>query len=134
MSLPALKRSQLAAGIGAVAAIAIVGSIAWGFAQQLVLAHQMRAEERRLEQAVATEQAHHDELVAQVEYAQSDEYVEHWARGEAKMSKPGEVAVVVVTDSGEAPSPEAQPTLTPQPQTQPFWITVWELLFGQSGR
>jgi len=87
--LPKPNRSQLVVGVSIVFALAIVGGLVWRFGQQLVLARQMRAEEDRLEQAVATEEAHRQDLVAQLEYVQSDEYVEHWARKEVKMAKPG---------------------------------------------
>jgi hypothetical protein len=134
MSLPKPNRSQVAAGVAAVIAVAVVGGLAWGFGQQLVLARQMRIEERRLEQLVAAEQARHDELVAQSEYVGSDEYVEHWARAEAKMARLGEVAVVVLTDSGAGPDVEVEPTPTPEPEVQSFWARLRELLLGLSDR
>ena len=134
MRLPNLNRSQLAFGLAIVVALAIVGGIAWGFGQQLTLARQMQAEETRLEQTVAAEQAHHDELVVQLEHVRSDEYVEHWARAKLKMAKRGEVAVVVVTDADEEPADDTQPIPTPKPESQPFWVELWELLFAPSGR
>ena len=134
MSLPKPNRSQFAFGVVVAIMLAIVGGLAWGFAQQLALARQMRMEEVRLEQAVAAGQARHDDLVAQLAYVQSDEYVEHWARGEAKMARPGEVAVVVLTDSSEEPAADAQPTLSSESEAQPFWIELWELVFAPSGR
>jgi cell division protein FtsB len=134
MSLPKPNRSQVAVGVAAVIAVAVVGGFAWGFGQQLVLARQMRIEERRLEQLVAAEQARHDELVAQSEYVRSDEYVEHWARAEAKMSRPGEVAVVVLTDSSAGPDVDVEPTPTPEPEVQSFWARLRELILGLSPR
>ncbi len=134
MSLPKPNRSQLAVGVATTIALAIVGTLVWGFGQQLALARQMRAEEMQLKQTVAAEQARHDDLVAQSEYVRSDEYVEHWARGEAKMAKPGEVSIVVLTDSSEEPAGDAQPTLTLEPEAQPFWVELWELVFAPSGR
>ncbi len=134
MSLPMPKRSQLAVGVVVALAFVIVGGLAWGFGQQLALARQMRAEEKRLEQTVAAEQARHDDLVAQLKYVQSDEYVEHWARGKRKMARPGEVAVVVPTDLGEEPAGEAQPMPAPEPEAQPFWVELWELVFAPSGQ
>jgi cell division protein FtsB len=134
MPLPKPNRSQLAVGLAAVVALTIVGGLVWGFGQQLVRARQMRVEETRLEQIAVTEQARHDDLVAQLEYVRSDEYVERWAREDAKMSKTGEVVVVVPTGSDEEPATDAQPTPTPDPDTQPFWIDLWESIFRPSGQ
>jgi len=133
MTLPKPNRSQLAVGVAVVIALAIVGGIAWGFGQQLSLARQMRAEEKRLEQAVADEEARHDDLVAQLEYVKSDEHVEHWARKEMKMARPGEVAVVPLVSAGEEPAGDAQPTPTPVPESRPFWVEWGESLFGPAG-
>ena len=134
MSLPKPNRSQVAVGVVVAVAVAVVGGLAWGFGQQLVLARQMRIEEKRLEQFVAAEQARHDELVARSEYVRSDEYVEHWARAEAKMARPGEVAVVVLTDSSAGPDVNVEPTPTPEPEVQSFWARLHELILGLSDR
>ena len=134
MSLPKPNRSQVAVGVVVAVAVAVVGGLAWGFGQQLVLARQMRIEEKRLEQLVAAEQTRHDELVARSEYAGSDEYVEHWARAEAKMTRPGEVAVVVLTDSSAGPDVDVEPTPTPEPEVQSFWARLRELVLGLSPR
>jgi cell division protein FtsB len=134
MSLPKPNRSQVAVGVVVAVAVAVVGGLAWGFGRQLVLARQMRTEEKRLEQLVAAEQARHDELVAQSEYVGSDEYVEHWARAEAKMARPGEVAVIVLTDSSAGPGVDVEPTPTPEPEVQSFWARLHELILGLSPR
>jgi cell division protein FtsB len=134
MSLPKPNRSQVAVGVVVAVAVAVVGGLVWGFGQQLVLARQMRLEEKRLEQLVAAEQARHDELVARSEYVRSDEYVEHWARAEAKMTRPGEVAVVVLTDSSAGPDVDVEPTPTPEPERQSFWARLRELVLGLSPR
>ena len=134
MSLPKPNRSQVAVGVVVAVAVAVVGGLAWGFGQQLVLARQMRIEEQRLEQLVAAEQARHDELIAQSEYVGSDEYVEHWARAEAKMARAGEVAVVVLTDSSAGPDVDVEPTPTLEPERQSFWAKLRELVLGLSPR
>jgi cell division protein FtsB len=130
MSFPRPNRSQLAVGVVAVIVIAVVGGLVWAFGQQLMRARQMRAEEMRLERSVAAEQARHDELVAQLEYVQSDEYVEQWAREDAKMARPGEVVVVVRKDSAAGLVVDAPSTPVPEPESQLFWTEFWELIFG----
>ena len=134
MSLPKPKRNQIAVGVAVAVAVAVVGGLAWGFARQIALARQMRMEERRLEQLVAAEQARHEELVGRAEYVGSDEYVEHWARAEAKMARRGEVAVVVLADEVEEPAAEVAPTLTPEPETRSFWARLRGVFFRRSGR
>jgi cell division protein FtsB len=128
------KRSQLAVGVAVTIAMAIVGGLAWGFGQQLMLARQMRSEESNLERLVAAEQARHEELAAQLEYVRSDEYVEHWARAEAKMARAGEIAVIVLADSDEGPADDGQPAPTPEPEAKPFWVEWWELVFPPGGQ
>ncbi len=130
MPLLKLNRSQLATIVAIIAVLAAVGIIVWGFAQQLALARQLYAEEKHLEQAVATEQAHHEELTARLEYVKSDEYVEYWARTEARMAKPGEMAVVLVDNSDEEPVAETEPAPSPEPEERSFWTELWELVFG----
>ena len=134
MSLPKPNRSQLAVGVIITIAVAIMGGMVWGFGQQLALARQVRAEETWLEQRVADEQVHHDELTEQLEYVRSNEHVEHWARAEAKMARQGEVAVVVPEDPDEGATSDTQPTPTPEPEAQPFWAELWELLFAPPDR
>jgi cell division protein FtsB len=134
MSLPKPNRNQIAVGVAIAIALAIVGGLAWGFGQQLTRARQIRAEEVRLEQKVEAEQVRYEELTTELEYVQSDEYVERWAREERKMARPGEIAVVVVTDSDEAQTADTQPTPTPTPEAQPFWLELWELFFPPSSR
>ena len=130
MPLLKLNRSQLAAIVAIVAVLAAMGIIVWGFAQQLALARQLYAEEKHLEQAVATEQAHHEELTARLEYVKSDEYVEYWARTEAQMAKPGEVMVVLVNEAEEETAQETEPAPSPEPEERSFWAELWELVFG----
>ncbi|MBN1978168.1 MAG: hypothetical protein JW918_12295 [Anaerolineae bacterium] len=97
--MPLFKSNQrLAAIVAGVVVLIIVGGLAWGFGQQLMLARQIQEEETQLEYEVATEQAHYNYSVKQLEYVQSDEYVEYWARTEAHMAKLGEVVIVMLTD------------------------------------
>jgi|YNPBryantNP2012_1023418.scaffolds.fasta_scaffold07452_4 cell division protein FtsB len=90
------KSGKLAVALTACVVAAILGSLAWGFAQQLSRARKILMEEARLERKVAAAQARHDELLARLEYVRSDEYVEYWARTEAKLARPGEIVVIVV--------------------------------------
>ncbi len=134
MSLPKPNRKQLAFGVIIIVALAIVAGLMWAFAQQLALARQIRAEQLQLEQAVATEKARNDELVAQLDYVRSDEYVEHWARAERKMAHPGEVVVIVVDEPDGEAAADVQPTPATQPKARPFWVDLWELVFAPSSR
>ncbi len=96
--MPARKSgsNRVALGLATLITLPLVLVLLWGLGQQLLLAHRMRVEERRLEALVAQAQARHDELLARLDYVRSDEYVEHWARAEAGMARPGEVAVVLL--------------------------------------
>jgi hypothetical protein len=51
-----------------------------------------------------------------------------------KMGKPGEVVVVPVADADEETTLDAQPEQSPAPEPQPFWVKLWELVFGQTQR
>ncbi len=134
MRLPKLDRSQLAVGVAAAISLVVVGGLVWGFSQQVARARQMRAEEARLEQAVAAEQMHHDGLVARLKYVESDAYVEQWARKDAKMAKPGEVVVLVVDESDTEPVVDVPPTSTVDSESQSFWVELRELFFSLAGQ
>ena len=127
-------RGRLAVYITLGIAVVVGGGIAWAFTQQIAAARQMRAEEARLEQVTAAKQATYEELEAELEYVESDEYVEQWAREEAKMSKPGEVVVIVFNDSPDYPALEPTPTPTPEPEPRPFWRELWGLAFSPPER
>jgi cell division protein FtsB len=113
--MPLFKSNQrLATIIAGVVILIVAGAIAWGFSRQFALAHQLQEKETQLEQEVTLEQKHHDDLNAQLEYVQSDEYVEYWARTEAHMAKLGEIVVVMITD--KEPATDIQPTATLEPE------------------
>ena len=112
-----LKSNQrLATIVAGVAILVVAGVITWGFSRQLILARQMQQEETRLEQEVKGEQDHYDDLTTHLEYVQSDEYVEYWARTEARMTKIGETVVVMITDADEPSPSDMQPPPTAEPE------------------
>jgi cell division protein FtsB len=127
MSLPTPSGGRIAIGIVLSIVVAIVGSVVWGFTQQIARARQMRTEEIRLEQTVTAEQAHHDDLVAQLDYVRSDEYVEKWAREDMRMAKSGEVVVIIADDAGAEPPANPHPHPTPEPEPKHFWEDLWDL-------
>ena len=129
MTSPKLNRARLAGSLALVVALVVVGTFVWGFSRQLALARRMRVEEASLAQAVEDARSRNDDPKKQLEYNESDEYVEHWARVEAKMAKPGEV-VVMLPSAGEGMPAEPQPTPSPEPQAQPFWVEWWKLVWG----
>jgi cell division protein FtsB len=114
--MPLFKSNQrLATIVAGVVVLIIIGVLVWGFSQQLALARQIQEEEAQLEQEVGGERGRYDDLTAQLEYVQSDEYVEHWARTEARMARLGEIVVVMITDAdGEPADAQAFPTAEPE--------------------
>jgi len=136
MALPKLElnRSQLTAGAALLAAFLVVGVIAWGFGQQFVLSGRMRAEEQRLQRLIDLELQKQESLLGQLEYVQSDEYVERWARVEAKMVHPGEVLVVPVVNTWSQSWVAPQPIAEVPQEPKPWWVRFLERFLGPANR
>ena len=88
-----------------------------GFNGRLAIIRQMHQEELQLTQAMAEEQARRAELEELHAYVKSNAYVEYWARVEARMVRPGEVAVIPVAQ--EATPTPVPPTPSPNPPVSP---------------
>ncbi len=65
---------------------------------RLYVIRQMKQEKSRLEQELEQLEAKNQALQAQLEFVQSAAYTEFWARTQARMALPGEVAVVPISD------------------------------------
>ncbi len=132
---PRLSRQRIVQGLAAAAVAAIVGSIVWAFGHQINQAFQMRAEEKRLEEAVAALQTQYDELCIELEHVQSLEYVEQWARTEANMARAGEIVVVMPGPDRLAPATSSAPPPvegTEEIEASSFWARWWEAAFPTS--
>jgi len=66
-------------------------------------------------------------LQTQVAYAQSDQAVEDYARGEGRMIQPGDIPAVPL--GIQTSEPIITPTPSPVPTPQPNWQTWWDLFF-----
>ena len=80
--------------------VLVLVPMAIAFNARLATVRQMRQDEARLSQEVVAEQSRQADLRLLQAYVASDAYVEHWARVEARMAKPGEVAVIPVAPAG----------------------------------
>ncbi|MGC9467823.1 MAG: FtsB family cell division protein [Anaerolineae bacterium] len=114
-----------------VAALAIlIGSAflrAWGTNRTL------RAELNTLKPMITAARAEQQTLEARLDYVQSDEYVESWSRTKARMAKPGETLVILISVTSTPvpePEPAATPIPTPSPTEVPFWARWWQVLIG----
>jgi cell division protein FtsB len=102
--------------------------LALGFNSRLTAIRQMRQDEARLKQAVATEETRQAGLKSYLDYIRSESYVEHWARVDARMVKAGEVAVIPVAPAaGQLGS--SSPALAQAPAT--ILDEWWALFFGE---
>lgn len=110
-----------------VVVLLVIVPVVIGFNARLATVRQLRQDEARLRQAVATEQLRQADLQSLRAYVASDAYVEHWARAQARMTRPGEVAVIpVAPTSAQANSPE--PTLASAPASilEEWWLVFFD--------
>jgi cell division protein FtsB len=112
----------------AVLVLVVMIVAALNFNARLTTLQQMRDEETRLKRAVSAEQARRSDLQSLRSYVASDAYVEHWARVEAKMIKPGEVVIVLVAPN-VAPANPTMPAAVQMPKT--ILEEWWSLFFGE---
>ncbi len=68
----------------------------------------MHQEKSRLQQELIKVQTEQETLQAQLEFVASDAYLEQWARVDARMTKPGEIAIIPLT---AGPPEQAAPAL-----------------------
>ena len=92
------------------------------------VSNQRRAELESLRQQIAAAEEQQTRLKEQLEYVQSGEAVDAWARQNG-FAKPGEVPVVVVAPPGDA-SPRADEGSEEPVAPSSFRETWWNLFFG----
>ncbi|MDX9953719.1 MAG: septum formation initiator family protein [Anaerolineae bacterium] len=126
---PTIRRiSWLVWGMMAVLMIMLISA----FAHALTLNATLREKVATLEPLLEQQQDLNATLQAQLEYVQSDAYIEAWAQEQAGMARPGETLVVPLAAT-MTPTPTPLPELTPStpPASQPFWVQWWQALFGE---
>jgi cell division protein FtsB len=126
---PTIRRiSWLVWGMMAVLMIMLISA----FAHALTLNATLREKVATLEPLLEQQQNLNATLQAQLEYVQSDAYIEAWAQEQAGMARPGETLVVPLAAT-MTPTPTPLPELTPSipPASKPFWVQWWQALFGE---
>ncbi len=123
---PEIRRiSWLVWGILAVLLVLLISA----FAQALALNRTLRDKVAVLEPMLAEQELLNATLQAELEYVQSDTYVEAWAQERAGMTRPGEILVVPLAAT-LTPTPTPLPTPLPSPTPVFFWERWWQALFG----
>lgn len=98
------------------------------FNQRMVLMTRLRKQEKGLIQEYADLESTRDALITEIEFADSDESVEKWAREDAGMIQEGDVPIVLL--------PQSQPVVAPTKQSEVVidkldrWEIWQELFFG----
>lgn len=123
---PEIRRiSWLVWGILAVLLVLLISA----FAQALALNRTLRDKVAVLEPMLAEQELLNATLQAELEYVQSDTYVEAWAQERAGMTRPGEILVAPLAAT-LTPTPTPLPTPLPSPTPVFFWERWWQALFG----
>ncbi len=115
------------------AAILAIGMILGiNFSSRIASSQPLRAYYNAVETEIAQLRQEQANLIVERDYVQSDSYVEHWARSEGKMVRPGEVLVIPrsVGGSPTPPPPLAVEFEVATPDTGPeIWHLWWALFF-----
>jgi len=75
------------------------------FGRRTAIGYRIHQEEKRLEVELTELQTTHEALLTELEYVQSDAYIEEIARNELKMSQVGETVIVVMDTPQSAYKP-----------------------------
>lgn len=94
--------------------------------------YQLNQQAAGIRQEIGLLKERNAELRRQMDYLQSPEYVEKVAREQLNLVQPGDIPLVVVSPSEQAPSAvmPAQPPQT-RPEVLPNWQRWWNYFFGQ---
>jgi len=115
------------------AAILAVGLIlAINFSTRLASSRPLQAYYDSVEAEIDALEEEQSTLIAELEFASSDAYVEQWARQEWKMVRPGEVLVIplaVGTPVQATPEPTFFVEVDTSPPEPDNWTLWWSLLF-----
>ncbi|MBN1581536.1 MAG: septum formation initiator family protein [Anaerolineae bacterium] len=101
------------------------------FGRRATTGYYVAQAEEQLKGEIAIELTRQAQLKERLDYVQSDEYVEEWAREKAHMIRPGDQPLILV--ASEAPivlanaTERTPPTGTPPPE--PAWHRWWRLFF-----
>lgn len=102
------------------------------FSSRITEGQPVQEEYNRITSDIARLEREQDDLIALLNYVQSNLYVEEWARDNGKMIRDGEVLVIPVP-SGAAIEPTATPVFSPQVQVSApqddSWILWWQMFF-----
>ena len=98
------------------------------FGRQVQMSYERREELEGLQQQIALAEEEQARLEKELEYAQSDEAVDEWARLNG-LAKPGEVPIVVVAPPGDT-SPKASESPEEMLDADAFREMWWNLFFG----
>lgn len=87
--------------------------------------------EEQLKAEIAVELTRNAQLKARLEYVQSDEFVEKWAREEGHMARPGDRPFILVTVEAPRSAPQNSTAIvqTAGATPQPTWHQWWYLFF-----
>ena len=133
ISLRAPSRAETTTALAVVVIVAAVAGVVLSFSQQVGLARENRIEIARLERAIDDIETRNRDLAERLEYVQSDEYVEQWARESMKMGRPDEIVVIPVAESDEVAASVPQRGPSPEAEVRPFWVEAWELIVNPTG-
>ena len=123
-----LSSSQIV--FGSILAISLL--LAINFSGRIAAGRRLESSRQDLLQSISTLQARATALKNELNYVNSDAFVEQWARGEGKMVKGNEILVVpvpAVATPQPSPTPFAPPAQsTPSPDSE-NWQLWWQLFF-----
>jgi cell division protein FtsB len=89
----------------------------------------MHQQEARLNQELTQAQAEREALKARLQFVSGDEYLEQWARVEARMTQPGEVAIIPLYPESTQSETSASTTDSSPTDTSPSTSEQWHRLF-----
>jgi cell division protein FtsB len=89
----------------------------------------MHQQEARLNRELTEAQAEQEDLEARLQFVSGDEYLEQWARVEARMTQPGEIAIIPLYEESTPSEASAPSANSPLADTSPSASEQWHRLF-----
>jgi hypothetical protein len=91
--------------------------------------HRMHQEKARLTHELEMAYAEHDVLLARLELVSDDAYVERWARVDARMTMPGDIAFIPLAPEDIRPTFPSLETRFTRPRPESSIAEQWRRFF-----